>query len=289
MPDEQPVMRTAGRTMRAEPIRDSDAHLACRAMLARDLPGAGRGPRGGAPDPELLAPDDAIVRIEATGVCGSDLHIYHGRVTIEPGFTIGHEFVGTVVAAGDAVTRVRRGRPCAGLLPGRVRAPASSACRGLFHKCDESRVFGHGATLGDLQGTQAELALVPRAEPVPAPRARGHVRRRGAVRRRRDGHRLPRRRARGHAPGDRVAVLGLGPGGPVRGAGGAGGGRGCTCIAIDAVAERLAMAERFGAQPVHLTEQDVRAEVKARTEGRGVDVCRRRRRPSARRWTPRSG
>src|SRR5919197_4514066 len=52
------------------------------------------------PEPELLAADDAIVRVEATGVCGSDLHIYHGRVEIEPGFTLGHEFVGTVVAAG---------------------------------------------------------------------------------------------------------------------------------------------------------------------------------------------
>ena len=61
------------------------------------------------PDPELQAPDDAIVRIEATGVCGSDLHIFHGRVAIEPGFTIGHEYVGTVVAAGDAVSSVAVG------------------------------------------------------------------------------------------------------------------------------------------------------------------------------------
>ena len=40
------------------------------------------------PEPELLAADDAVVRVEATGVCGSDLHIYHGRVQIEPGFTL---------------------------------------------------------------------------------------------------------------------------------------------------------------------------------------------------------
>ena len=46
------------------------------------------------PEPELLERDDAVVRVEATGVCGSDLHIYHGRVQIEPGFTLGHEFVG---------------------------------------------------------------------------------------------------------------------------------------------------------------------------------------------------
>src|SRR3712207_9231568 len=61
------------------------------------------------PEPELLAPDDAIVRVTATGVCGSDLHIYHGRVQIEPGFTIGHEYVGEVVAAGDAVSTVAVG------------------------------------------------------------------------------------------------------------------------------------------------------------------------------------
>jgi len=61
------------------------------------------------PEPELLEPDDAIVRVEATGVCGSDLHIFHGRVQIEPGFTIGHEYVGTVEAAGDAVTSVSVG------------------------------------------------------------------------------------------------------------------------------------------------------------------------------------
>jgi threonine dehydrogenase-like Zn-dependent dehydrogenase len=54
-------------------------------------------------EPEIVAATDAIVQIEASGVCGSDLHIYHGRVKIEPGFTIGHEYVGTVTAVGDEV------------------------------------------------------------------------------------------------------------------------------------------------------------------------------------------
>src|SRR5256885_5423163 len=114
------------------------------------------------PDPEPLAPDDAVVRVDASGVCGSDLHIYHGRVQIEPGFTLGHEYVGTVVAAGDGVTGVSEGD--------RVLGTFHTACgmcffcrRGLYQQCDEARVFGHGATLGSLQGTQAELALVPRA------------------------------------------------------------------------------------------------------------------------------
>src|ERR671922_2522618 len=112
------------------------------------------------PEPDLLARDDAVVRVEATGVCGSDLHIYHGRVVIEPGFTLGHEFVGTVLAAGDAVTEVAEGD--------RVLGCYCSACgncffcrRGDFHKCDEGRVFGHGETLGSLQGAQAEQVLVP--------------------------------------------------------------------------------------------------------------------------------
>src|SRR5919198_5204287 len=117
------------------------------------------------PDPEPQAPDDAVVRVESTGICGSDLHIYHGRVKIEPGFTIGHEFVGTVVAAGDAVTRVAVGD--------RVLGCFHTACgtcyfcmRGAYSSCDEARVFGHGATLGSLAGAQAEQVLVPRANLV---------------------------------------------------------------------------------------------------------------------------
>ena len=117
------------------------------------------------PAPVLGAPDDAIVRVEATGVCGSDLHIYHGRVKIEPGFVIGHEFVGTVIAAGEAVTRVQVGE--------RVLGCFHTACgecffclRGLYQKCREVRVFGHGATLGSLPGSQAEQVLVPRANMV---------------------------------------------------------------------------------------------------------------------------
>ena len=122
------------------------------------------------PDPELEGRSDALIRVEGTGVCGSDLHIYHGRVQIEPGFILGHEFVGTVIATGADVTTVSEGD--------RVLGTYSTACgecffcaRGDFHKCDNGRVFGHGATLGSLQGAQAELLLVPNADltlrPVP--------------------------------------------------------------------------------------------------------------------------
>src|SRR3989449_11066363 len=110
------------------------------------------------PDPELLADDDAIVRVEATGVCGSDLHIYHGRVAIEPGFVIGHEYVGTVVAAGDGVTEGSVGDRGLG-----TYCTACGACffcrRGEYPKCDSGRGFGPGAPPGPLPGAQARMGL----------------------------------------------------------------------------------------------------------------------------------
>ncbi len=223
------------------------------------------------PDPQLESAGDAIVRIEASGVCGSDLHIYHGRVKIEPGFTLGHEFVGTVVAVGDAVTRVSAGD--------RVLGCFHTACgtcfqclRGDYQECDFKRTFGHGATLGSLQGTQAEQALVPHADmtlrKVPESVAddvalfAGDVMGTGY-------HSI----ADGDVqPGDSVAVLGLGPVGlcAVQAAVAAGAG---PVLAIDTVEDRLQMAQQFGAVPVHLTEQNPRDVAKSLTGGRGVAVA----------------
>ena len=84
------------------------------------------------PEPQMSDPRDAIVRIEASGVCGSDLHIYHGRVKIEPGFTIGHEYVGTVIAAGEQVESVSVGDRVLGCFQtacGRPRSPTPPARR----------------------------------------------------------------------------------------------------------------------------------------------------------------
>src|SRR3989440_12173252 len=80
-------------------------------MLAVTFQEPGRVAVEERPDPEPMAADDAVVRVDASGICGSDLHISHGRVQIEPGFTIGHEYVGTVVAAGGGGdTNARGGR-----------------------------------------------------------------------------------------------------------------------------------------------------------------------------------
>jgi 2-desacetyl-2-hydroxyethyl bacteriochlorophyllide A dehydrogenase len=223
------------------------------------------------PEPELAARDDAIVRVEATGVCGSDLHIYHGRVVIEPGFTLGHEFVGTVVATGEGVTDVAEGDHVLGCY--------CSACgncffcrRGDFHKCDDGRVFGHGKTLGSLQGAQAELVLVPHANltlrRVPEGMTDESALFAGDVM----GTGWHAVDQAGIRPGDSAAVLGLGPVGlcAVQAARAAGAAK---VIAIDTVEERLRIAESFGAEPVHLTEDDPRAAVKAATGGRGVDAA----------------
>jgi 2-desacetyl-2-hydroxyethyl bacteriochlorophyllide A dehydrogenase len=223
------------------------------------------------PEPELLAPDDAIVRVEASGICGSDLHIYHGRVQIEPGFVIGHEFVGEVIAAGDEVTRVAVGD--------RVLGTYGTACgecffckRGEFHKCDEARVYGHGKTLGDLQGAQAEQVLVPHANltlrEVPEGLSDDVALFAGDVM----GTGFHAIDSRPLAQGESAAILGMGPVGlcAVQAAKAAGASE---VIAIDTVEDRLAMAESFGATPVHLTEQDPRGKVKKLTEGRGVDLA----------------
>lgn len=221
------------------------------------------------PEPQLQAADDAIVRIDASGVCGSDLHIFHGRVQIEPGFTIGHEYVGTVVDVGDAVTGVAPGDKVLGCF--QVACATCTACRrGNFHKCERSRTFGHGKLLGDLQGTQAELALVPFANlslrKIPDGLDPHHALFAGDVMG--TGYHA----ARAVTPGDVVAVLGLGPVGlcAVQAARVAGAAR---VIAIDSVESRLEVARALGAEPVHLTDADPRAAVKAATGGRGVDVA----------------
>ena len=158
-------------------------------------------------------------------------------MVIEEGFTLGHEFVGTVLSAGDGVTEVSVGD--------RVLGCFCSACgncffcrRGDFHKCDEGRVFGHGKTLGALQGAQAEQVLVPHANltlrRVPegmsddAALFAGDVMGTG-------WHAVDQAGVR---PGDTVAVLGLGPVGlcAVQAAKAAGAAH---VIAIDTVADRL--------------------------------------------------
>ena len=123
------------------------------------------------PEPELTAPGEAIVRVEASGVCGSDLHIYHGRVAIEPGFTIGHEYVGTVTAVGDDVSGVAEGD--------RVLGTYCTACnecffcrRGDFHKCDSGPGLRPRQAARRAPGRPGRAAPGPERRPGAAARSR---------------------------------------------------------------------------------------------------------------------
>lgn len=222
------------------------------------------------PDPEIAAGDDALIRVEASGICGSDLHIYHGRVPVEPGFTIGHEFVGTVVAAGEEVKRVAVGDRVLGTFH-TACATCVSCLRGDYHRCRDQQTFGHGSHLGNLQGAQAELLLVPRANltlrRVPEGMSADVALFAGDVM----GTGYHAIAHAGMRSGDTVAVLGLGPVGLCAVQAAIAGGA-VRVYAIDTVEERLRMAERFGAAPLHLTEDDPKKAVRAATEGLGVDV-----------------
>lgn len=221
-------------------------------------------------DPELTSPDEAIIAIEATGVCGSDLHIFHGRVPVDPGTTIGHEYVGTVTAVGDAVTRVAVGDRVLGCFL--VACGSCTNClRGDYHRCERGRTFGHGKNLGSLGGTQADQALIPFADitlrKVPEGMSAETALFAGDV----AGTGYHAIAHAGMREGDAVAVLGLGPVGLCAVQAAVAGGA-TQVFAVDSVEQRLDLAAQFGATPIHLTEGDPKREVRAATEGRGADV-----------------
>jgi 2-desacetyl-2-hydroxyethyl bacteriochlorophyllide A dehydrogenase len=222
------------------------------------------------PEPELERPDDAIVQIDASGICGSDLHIYHGRVPVEQGFTIGHEFVGTVLAAGPELERATVGERVLGCFH-TACATCAPCIRGDYHRCAHGRTFGHGSKLGDLQGAQAERLLVPRANltlrRVPEGMSDDVALFAGDVL----GTGYHAIAHAGLRSGDTAAVLGLGPVGlcAIQAARAAGATR---VFAIDTVLDRLDMARQFGATPIHLTDEEPKRAIRAATAGAGVDV-----------------
>ena len=120
------------------------------------------------PKPKLHSPSDAILRVTTSGICGSDLHMYDGRTQLEKGTIVGHEIMGVIEEAGDAVRSIKRGD--------RVVLPFNIACgfcfncyRGYTNACltmnAESAGAGYGyAGMGPYQGGQAEFVLVPYAD-----------------------------------------------------------------------------------------------------------------------------
>ena len=115
------------------------------------------------PKPKILEPEDAILRVTTTAICGSDLHILHGLVGVEPGSIIGHECVGVVEEVGSAVTKVKPGDRA--LSMGGVNCGKCRACKNrLLFACENGGILGCGPLYGNLPGVQAEYARISYAD-----------------------------------------------------------------------------------------------------------------------------
>jgi threonine dehydrogenase-like Zn-dependent dehydrogenase len=124
------------------------------------------------PDPEILHPRDAIVRVTRSCICGSDLHLYHGLVPdTRVGMTFGHEFTGVVVELGSEVTNLHVGDHV--LVPFNIACGSCPFCQQeLYGNCHESNpeatavggIFGYSHTAGGYDGGQAEYVRVPYAD-----------------------------------------------------------------------------------------------------------------------------
>jgi alcohol dehydrogenase len=223
------------------------------------------------PDPAIVEPTDAIVRIDSATICGTDLHILKGDVPeVKPGTILGHEAVGTVVEVGSAVTTIEPGD--------RVLVSCITSC-GRCRFCKEGHyglcTGGGGWIFGHLiDGLQAELARVPFADTsvykVPAGLSDEQVLFLADI--------LPTAYEVGVLngrvePGDTIAVVGAGPIGlatimtaKLHTPG--------LIIAIDLADARLEQALEFGADvTINNGVEDAVAKVMELTDGLGADVA----------------
>jgi threonine dehydrogenase-like Zn-dependent dehydrogenase len=243
------------------------------------------------PDPQILNPRDAIIKITLTAICGSDLHLYDGYIpSMQPGDILGHEFMGEVVDVGSEVRNLKIGD--------RVVVPFTISCghcffceEQLWSLCDNSNpnawmaeemygytpsaLFGYSHMLGGYAGGQAEYVRVPFADvgPIKVPESltdeqvlflsdifpTGYMAAENCNIR----------------PGDTVAVWGCGPVGQfaIQSAYMLGAER---VIAIDRFHERLSMAHDLGHAEVIDYSQDGEGVIellKEMTGGRGPDSC----------------
>jgi threonine dehydrogenase-like Zn-dependent dehydrogenase len=242
------------------------------------------------PDPTLLNPRDAVIKITCTAICGSDLHLYNGLIpTMKAGDILGHEFMGEVVEVGHAVKNLRVGDRV--VVPFPIACGACFFCTNeLFSLCENSNpnawmaekmwghspagIFGYSHMLGGYAGGQAEYARVPFADVGPIKIPDGLSDEQVLF--------LSDIFPTGYMaaencdikPGDTIAVWGCGPVGQfaIKSAGMLGAER---VIAIDRFPERLRMArERAGAETtINYEEEDVYDTLMSLTGGRGPDAC----------------
>jgi glutathione-independent formaldehyde dehydrogenase len=227
------------------------------------------------PDPKLQHPNDVIVRITSSAICGSDLHMYEGRTAAKAGIVFGHENQGIVEEVGEGVTSIKQGD--------RVVMPFNVAC-GFCKNCVEGYTgycltvnpgFAGGAygyvSMGPYSGGQAEKLRVPYADfnCLKLPPGDEHEL---------DFVLLADIFPTGYhgceladvSPGDSVAVYGAGPVGLMaaysallRGA--------RKVFVVDRVPERLRKAEEIGAIAVDFTQRSAVDQIKDQTDGEGAD------------------
>jgi threonine dehydrogenase-like Zn-dependent dehydrogenase len=240
------------------------------------------------PDPRILNPRDAIVKITKTAICGSDLHLYHGYVpTMQSGDILGHEFMGEIVDTGSLVSNLKKGD--------RVVVPFTISCGNCFFcksdeysLCDNSNpnptigeaaygqstaaLFGYSHMLGGYAGGQAEYVRVPFADVgcLKVPDSVSDERALFLSDIFPTGYQAAENAE--IKDGDTVAVWGCGPVGlfaiksaqmfnPEK------------VIAIDGVPERLRLAESIGAITIDYRSQNPLTLLPELTGGRGPDAC----------------
>jgi threonine dehydrogenase-like Zn-dependent dehydrogenase len=240
------------------------------------------------PDPKIEHPRDAIIKVTACAICGSDLHIYDGVIpSMQHGDVLGHETMGEVVELGSETTNLRIGD--------RVVVPFTISCgdcffcmRGFYSGCERSNpnkqmaeelwghspagLFGYSHLLGGYAGGQAEYLRVPYADVGPIKVPDGLTDEQVLF--------LSDIFPTGYMaadfcniqPGDTIAIWGCGPVGQfaIRSAFLLGAER---VIAIDTVPERLLLAREAGALTLDFKQEDIYDRIQDLTSGRGADAC----------------
>ena len=226
-------------------------------------------------DPTIEDPNDVIVRVTSTAICGSDLHMYEGRTGAESGIVFGHENMGIVEEVGPGIAKLKKGD--------RICLPFNVAC-GFCKNCENNKTgfcltvnegFAGGAygyvSMGPYRGGQAEYLRVPFADfnALQLPPGDEHET---------DFAMLADIFPTGYhgaamadvRPGETVAVYGAGPVGLmaaysslIRGA--------SRVFVVDRVENRLKLAEEIGCIPINFGEADPVEQIVDATDGNGTD------------------
>lgn len=223
------------------------------------------------PDPKILQSTDAIVQITLSGICGSDLHVYHGREQgLDKGTVMGHEFVGTVIETGNSVRNFKKGS--------RVLSPFTTSCGECFYcrigltcRCEKGKLFGWVQNNAGLHGAQAQFVRVPMADTTLIPLSNDLSEEKGLL--------LGDIFSTGYFCADNAdlhntgtyVVIGCGPVGLMTivaakhlGAE--------NLFAIDVSDERLVMAKELGGTPLNSSITDPITSILNVTNGRGADA-----------------